>query len=109
MISRRALPLALITAVVLALAGRADAAEVGSVAPNDTPAQIRAKAASITPSPRQLAWQRLEQTAFLHFGVNTYQDREWGTGTEDPDLFQPTHLDTDQWITSLRDAGFNEA
>jgi alpha-L-fucosidase len=49
------------------------------------------------------------QTAFLHFGVNTYQDREWGTGTEDPNIFQPTGLDTDQWITSLRDGGFKEA
>ena len=112
MISSRAMPLALAAAVVLALTagtGSAGAAEVGSVSPNDTPAQIQAKAASITPSPRQLAWERLEQTAFLHFGVNTYQDREWGTGTEDPDIFQPTGLDTDQWITSLRDAGFKEA
>jgi len=36
------------------------------------------------PSPQQLAWQRMEMTMFLHFGVNTFTDREWGDGTEDP-------------------------
>jgi alpha-L-fucosidase len=108
----RGLSIALVAAVALAVTAvtvSARAAELGSISPNDTPAQIQAKAAKITPSPRQLAWQRLEQTAFIHFGVNTYDDREVGTGTENPNIFQPTGLDTDQWITSLRDGGFKEA
>lgn len=64
-----------------------------------TPAE-RAKLsriAEVRPSPRQLAWQQLEMTAFVCFGVNTYTDREWGTGKEDPRCFNPTRLDCRQW------------
>ncbi|WP_406327928.1 alpha-L-fucosidase [Streptomyces sp. NBC_00203] len=81
---------------------------VVAVSPTDTPAQIRAKAATVTPSARQLNWQRRELTAFVHFGVNTYTSREHGTGTEDPSIFQPTELDTDQWARALKDAGFKQ-
>jgi alpha-L-fucosidase len=97
--------LALVLAV-LAVPQPVAAAEVVGISPTDTPAQIRAKAASVTPSPRQLAWQRLELTAFVHFGVNTYTSREHGTGTEDPNIFQPNELDTDQWARALKNAGF---
>jgi len=84
-------------------------APVIAVAPGDSPATIIANAANVVPSQRQLAWQRLEETTFIHFGVNTFDGREWGTGTEDPNIFQPTGLNTDQWATTLRDAGFKEA
>lgn len=79
------------------------------VGPDDTPDQLVAKAARLRPTERQIAWQRLERTAFLHFGVNTFTGLEWGTGDEDPDVFQPTGLDTDQWARALRDGGFSLA
>jgi alpha-L-fucosidase len=58
------------------------------------------------PSDAQLAWQRLEMTMFLHFGVNTFTDREWGDGKEDPNLFRPEKLDCKQWVTVAKEAGF---
>lgn len=58
------------------------------------------------PSPEQRAWQELELTMFLHFGVNTFTDREWGEGKEDPKIFTPVHLDANQWVRSAKEAGF---
>ncbi|BCJ36522.1 hypothetical protein Athai_40250 [Actinocatenispora thailandica] len=77
-----------------------------AIGPGECLTSLLAKASSLRPSLRQLAWQRLGQTAFLHFGMNTFTGQEWGTGTEDPGLFAPTDLDTDQWARTLRDAGF---
>jgi alpha-L-fucosidase len=61
---------------------------------------------AVRPSPRQLAWQRQELTAFVHFGPNTFSDLEWGTGLEDPAVFAPTALDCGQWVSALTSAGF---
>jgi alpha-L-fucosidase len=63
------------------------------------------RAAHVTPWPRQLAWQQREFIAFLHFGINTFTDREWGTGKEDPRLFNPTQLDARQWARVCEEAG----
>ena len=59
-----------------------------------------------TPSPRQLAWHELETTAFLHFTVNTFTNREWGLGDEDPNIFNPASFDADAIVEPLVDAGF---
>ncbi|MCL2696432.1 MAG: alpha-L-fucosidase [Clostridiales bacterium] len=64
-----------------------------------------AKLVAVRPDERQIAWQSLGFTAFLHFGVNTFTNREWGTGKEDPAVFAPTSLDTDQWCAALASAG----
>ncbi|MEQ8765759.1 MAG: alpha-L-fucosidase [Planctomycetota bacterium] len=58
------------------------------------------------PSPRQIAWQRMEMNAFVHFTVNTFTDREWGDGTESPEIFDPTALDCRQWAKVCQEAGF---
>ncbi len=57
------------------------------------------------PSPRQMAWQRREIIAFVHFTVNTFTDREWGLGDEDPAIFNPNQLDAGQWARALKAGG----
>jgi alpha-L-fucosidase len=52
------------------------------------------------------SWQRDELALFLHFGVNTFTDREWGDGREDPGIFAPTALDARQWARTAKAAGF---
>lgn len=62
-------------------------------------------AADVRPTARQLAWQQLEFTCFIHFGVNTFRWVEWGDGKEDEAIFNPTELDTDQWCETAKAAG----
>lgn len=71
-----------------------------------TPEQKVEMAANLVPSQKQIDWQNLELTAFLHFGVNTFTGREWGDGKESPEIFNPDSLDADQWVKALSDAGF---
>ncbi|HYK87252.1 MAG TPA: alpha-L-fucosidase [Acidobacteriota bacterium] len=58
------------------------------------------------PTRTQLEWQRGEATIFLHFGINTFTDREWGLGNEDPRIFNPAHLDARQWVSAAKAGGF---
>ena len=57
------------------------------------------------PSPQQVAWQDLEIGAIIHFGPNTFMDREWGDGTADPSVFNPAHVDPEQWLRAAKSAG----
>lgn len=66
-------------------------------------------AARVVPSRKQLQWQSLELTAFLHFGMNTFTGNEWGDGKDSPALFNPSELDCRQWVRTLKDAGFKMA
>jgi alpha-L-fucosidase len=75
------------------------------LSPDDSSDAVLAKAVEVRPSPRQITWQRDELSAFVHFGMNTFTDREWGEGTEDPRLFNPTELDARQWVRAAKSAG----
>ncbi|CAI7748247.1 unnamed protein product, partial [Closterium sp. NIES-53] len=58
------------------------------------------------PTARQLTRQRAELAAFFHVGMNTFTDREWGTGRENPRLFNPEALNATQWVDTVKAAGF---
>lgn len=59
-----------------------------------------------TPTESQLAWHEMETNAFVHFTTNTFTRKEWGYGDEKPSVFKPSSLDVNQWVTTLKNAGF---
>ena len=67
--------------------------------------QMEPEAVGVVPTPQQIAWQEMEFIAFTHFGMNTFTDREWGDGKEDPKLFNPAAFDARQWVKTCKDAG----
>jgi alpha-L-fucosidase len=83
-------------------------APVMTVDPSDTPERIIAKAANIVPRPSQVAWQERKLTGFTHFGMNTFTNREWGSGCEDEATFAPSAVDIDQWMRAFRAAGMRQ-
>ncbi len=66
-------------------------------------------ASRLIPTEQQLNWQKGELTAFLTFGMNTFTNVEWGNGTEKTEWFNPTELDCDQWMRTLKESGFTAA
>lgn len=72
---------------------------------NSTDDTIVALASTVRPSSRQLAWQATGCNAFVHFGMNTFSDREWGDGTEQPASFAPSEFDANQWASTFQAAG----
>ena len=59
----------------------------------------------VKPSPQQVAWQDLEIGVLIHFGTNTFLDREWGDGTADPKIFSPGDVNPAQWMQAAKSAG----
>ena len=81
----------------------------GAMAAAGSATGLRAAPPRPRPSRAQLAWQRDEIALFFHFGVNTFSNREWGDGKEDPATFNPSQLDASQWAAAARAAGARSA
>ena len=69
------------------------------------PVESRLAGSEISPTQAQKAWMKLGFGMFIHFGINTYYDKEWSDGTLDISAFNPQKLDTDQWCKVAKDAG----
>lgn len=65
----------------------------------------RPQSSQPVPTRQQLEWQQLETYAFIHFGLNTFNDMEWGYGNTPSHTFNPTHLDCEQWVLTLKACG----
>lgn len=109
MMKRLILPLLLLLVVLRGLQAQEFYEKHVAFPPDATAEEKLDMASRLVPTPQQLEWQQMELTAFLHFGVNTFTGREWGDGTEDPAIFNPTGLDCEQWVRALKDAGFKMA
>ena len=73
------------------------------------PPSNAAEQLALLPTERQIAHAEMEYYGFVHFGVNTFTGLQLGTGKEDPAIFHPTGLDTDQWAKAMADAGMKGA
>jgi alpha-L-fucosidase len=72
---------------------------------SDSKELIIEKAVHVVPTNNQLSALKNEFIAFIHFGPNTFTRREWGTGKEDPKVFDLKELNTDQWCETMKAAG----
>lgn len=79
------------------------------IRPSDSKENIIWKAANVVPSPHQYAWQKMEFTAFVHFGMDTFTESQLGTGKESPEQFLPTSLNCDQWARTFKEVGMKMA
>ncbi|MBQ2380759.1 MAG: alpha-L-fucosidase [Akkermansia sp.] len=59
------------------------------------------------PTEQQVNWLRMEWYAFVHFGLNTYTDREWGYGDESPKLFNPSNFNAEAIVKTFKGAGMS--
>ncbi|MCH5716130.1 alpha-L-fucosidase [Niabella hibiscisoli] len=71
----------------------------------DSKEAIINKAVHVVPTANQYSALRNEYIAFIHFGPNTFTRMEWGSGKEDPQIFDLKNLDTDQWCRVMKEAG----
>jgi len=83
--------------LVLAVVALGCSSEPKEIPPND-----------VVPSAQQLQYQEMEFIGFVHFTVNTFTDKEWGFGDEQPSIFHPTQFDADQWASVAAEVGMKE-
>lgn len=62
----------------------------------------------VLPSEEQVTYQEMEMVGFIHFTVNTFTDKEWGYGDENPSIFNPSELDAEQWVLAAKAGGLKE-
>lgn len=93
------------TALCATAKGKIEYANTVAVGDGDSEAVIVEKAAHVLPTANQMAALENEFIAFIHFGPNTFTRMEWGTGKEDPGIFDLKTLDTDQWCRAMKSAG----
>jgi alpha-L-fucosidase len=91
--------------ILVAAADSIPYSTVHVITDGDSPTVIAEKAAKVLPRANQSDWMRLERTFFLHFGVNTFNEVEWGTGREDASIFNPTALNANQWLDAITNFG----
>ena len=63
------------------------------------------RANRVVPSKAQIDFMNTEFMAFIHFGMNTFTNSEWGNGNDSPELFNPAKLNANQWAATVRAAG----
>ncbi|MGM9802928.1 MAG: alpha-L-fucosidase [Muribaculaceae bacterium] len=93
------------TVICSAAKDRIQYANTIAITDGDSPAMIVEKAAHVVPTANQMSALENEFIAFVHFGPNTFTRMEWGTGNEDPRIFDLKTLDTDQWCRAMKSAG----
>lgn len=71
----------------------------------DERTELDRRLTEVVPSKRQIEFQKTEFYAFVHFTVNTFTDKEWGDGTESPEIFNPYRFDPEQWVNAILSAG----
>ncbi len=63
---------------------------------------------SVIPTDNLIAYQQMELIGFIHFTMNTFTNKEWGFGDENPELFDPTELNVEQWVLTAKAAGIKQ-
>jgi alpha-L-fucosidase len=69
-------------------------------------AQPAPKPYGALPTPAQLKWHEMEMYCLIHYGVDTYTDKEWGYGDEDPALINPSNFSAEQIVAAAKAGGF---
>ena len=65
----------------------------------------------IIPKPHQLKWHEAEMGAVFHYDLHVFDGIRYGQGNnrispiEDYNIFNPTQLNTDQWVSAAKAAG----
>ena len=86
--------------VILAIVAITFVLLTGCTTPTEAPSALQP-----IPTPQQVNWQKMETYAFVHFGMNTFNNKEWGYGDANLESFCPSRLDCEQWVKTFVKAG----